>query len=283
LVVAFYQAEKAGIPHIAVYGRRRKGILPMPDDRTTALKPIKWYKNLAARKGRLETGAFLVEGEKAIKQIISSNPDDIIEIVFVEELPPFYHKYPQRHVTDSQLGSICSTKTPQGIAAVVRLPLDTYSDRLPDNTGAKVLLLEDIQDPGNVGTIIRTAVAFDFSGVILTEKCADPLSPKCVQSTAGTVLSLWLRRTPRYLGLVKELKGNGYPLVAADLGGAEDPSVLRSRDKLLLALGNEASGLSESVLNLSNHRLRVPTMRGKIESLNVAACGAICMYLSYHK
>ncbi len=65
----------------------------MPDDRTIALKPIKWYKNLATRKGRLEAEAFLIEGDRAIKQIISSNPDDIIEIVSTEELSPFYHKY----------------------------------------------------------------------------------------------------------------------------------------------------------------------------------------------
>jgi TrmH family RNA methyltransferase len=246
------------------------------------LKPIKWYKNLATRKGRLEAGAFLIEGDKTVKQIISSNPDDIIEIVSAEELPPFYRKYPGRLVTESQLRSICSTKTPQGIMAVVRLPLDTYSDQLPDNIGAKILLLEDIQDPGNVGTLIRTAVAFDFSGVILTEKCADPLSPKCVQSTVGTVLSLWLRRTSRYLELAEELKRNGYSLVAADLGGVENPSVLQCQN-LLLALGNEASGLSDSVLNASHHRLRVPTIPGKVESLNVAACGAICMYLSYQK
>jgi TrmH family RNA methyltransferase len=239
----------------------------MPDD-TPALKPIKWYKNLATRKGRLEAKAFLVEGDRAIKQII---------------LSPFYHKYPKRLVTDNQLSSICSTKTPQGIVAVVRLPLDTYSDQLPANTGAKILLLEDIQDPGNVGTLIRTAAAFDYSGIILTEKCANPLSPKCVQSTAGTVLSLWIRRTSRYLELVEELKQGGYSLVAADLAGAEDPSVLQCRNKLLLALGNEASGLSDFVLNASDHRLRVSTMRGKAESLNVAACGAICMYLSYQK
>ena len=256
-------------------------VLLMPDDRTIALKPIKWYKNLATRKGRLEAEAFLIEGDRTIKQIISSNPDEIIEIVSTEELSPFYHKYSNRFVTDSQLRSICSSKTPQGIIAVVHLSLDMYSDQLPDSIGAKILLLEDIQDPGNVGTLIRTAVAFDFSGVILTEKCADPLSPKCVQSTVGTVLSLWIRRTSRYLELVEKLKHSGYSLVATDLGGVEDPSVLQCQNKLLLALGNEASGLSNSVLNASNHRLRIPTIRGKTESLNVAACGAICMYLSY--
>jgi TrmH family RNA methyltransferase len=254
----------------------------MPDD-TPALKPIKWYKNLATRKGRLEAEAFLIEGDRAIKQIISSNPDAVVEIVSAEELSPFYEKYSKRPVTDSQLCSICSAKTPQGIIAVVRLPIDTYSDQLPGHTGAKILLLEDVQDPGNVGTLIRTAAAFNYSGVILTEKCADPLSPKCVQSTAGTVLSLWIRRTSRYLELVEELKNSGYSIVTADLAGAEDPSVLQCQNKLVLALGNEASGLSDLVLSASDHRLRVPTIRGKAESLNVAACGAICMYLSFQK
>jgi len=245
------------------------------------LKPIKWYKNLAIRKGRLEAEAFLVEGERAIKQIISNNPADIIEIASTEEPPAFYHEYPRRLVTDSQLRSICSTKTPQGIIAVVHMPADMYSDQLPDNTGAKILLLEDVQDPGNVGTLIRTAAAFDFSGIIMTEKCADPLSPKCVQSTAGTVLSLWVRRTSRYLELAEKLKHKGYCIVATDLGGVDDPSVLRCQDKLLLALGNEASGLSHPVLNMSSHRVRLSTISKKAESLNVAACGAICMYLSY--
>jgi len=258
-------------------------VLLIPDDRNIMLKPIKWYKNLATRKGRLEAEAFLIEGDSTIKQIISSKPDDIIEIVSTGELSPFYHKYSKRLVTDRQLRSICSTKAPQGVIAVVRLPMDTYSDQLPDNIGAKILLLEDVQDPGNVGTLIRTAAAFDFSGVILTEKCADPLSPKCVQATVGTVLSLWIRRTSRYLELIEKLKDNGYSLAAADLDGTENPSVLQCQNKLLLALGNEASGLSDSVLNVSNHRLRVPIIREKAESLNVAACGAICMYLSHHR
>ena len=78
-------------------------MLLMHDDRTGALKPIKWYKNLATRKGRLEAGAFLVEGDRGIRQIISNNHDDIIEIVSTGELPPFYNKYPRRIVTDSQL------------------------------------------------------------------------------------------------------------------------------------------------------------------------------------
>jgi TrmH family RNA methyltransferase len=252
----------------------------MSDDAATPLKPLRWYKKLATDKGRLEAGAFLVEGDRAIRQAIASQPDALIEIVTVKQLPEIYNDYPIRLVTDSQFRSICQTKTPQGPLAVVQMPPDIYSERLPDDAGNRVLLLEDIQDPGNVGTLIRTAAAFDFAGVILTGKCADPLSPKCAQSTAGTVLSLWLRRTGRYLEPVEALHRKGYYLVATDLNGCDDRSALCGRDKLLLALGNEASGLSKRLLELSDYRFKIPIARGKAESLNVAACGAICMYLT---
>ncbi|MBW1858023.1 MAG: RNA methyltransferase [Deltaproteobacteria bacterium] len=228
------------------------------------LKSLKWYKNCATKKGRLEAGAFLVEGDRAIKQIITTHPDEIIEIIAIEKPSPEYHNYSIRYVTNSQFRSISQTRTPQGTIAVVRLPRNTFSDYLPDTIGTKILLLEDIQDPGNVGTLIRT----------------DPLSQKCIQSTAGAILSVWIRKTAHYLEFVEKLKKIGYSLIAADLKGMKDPSMLYCQDKLLLALGNEASGLSESILNVSNHRLQIPIIRQQAESLNVAACGAICMYLS---
>jgi len=108
----------------------------MPNDKTSPLKPIKWYKDLAAGKGRLEAKAFLVEGTRAINQVMSNNPDQIIEIVSTMELPPSYYSYSRRLVTERQLHSISSTKTPQSTIAVVRLPLDIYSDKLPEDTGA---------------------------------------------------------------------------------------------------------------------------------------------------
>jgi TrmH family RNA methyltransferase len=244
------------------------------------LKPLKWYRELEERKGRLEAGAFLVEGDKAIRQIIAGHPDAIIEILAVDQTPPAYHDYPVRLVTESQFRYISSTRTPQGILAVVRIPADIYSTHLPRDAGKRILLLEDIQDPGNTGTLIRTAAAFGFSGVILTENGADPLSPKCVQSTAGSVLSVWLRRTKEYLELAQALKKESYTLVAADLAGTAGPEVLRGQEKLLLALGNEAAGLSKELLDIADYRLRIPVVKEKAESLNVATCGAILMYLS---
>ena len=251
-----------------------------PNRTNSPVKPLKWYKKLATEKGRLEAGVFIVEGDRAVRDMIVGHPDRVTEIVTIGELPPELRNYPARYLSESQLRSISSTKTPQGIMAVVTLPVETYSTSLPRNVGSKVLLLEDVQDPGNVGTLTRTAAAFDYSGAILTEKCADPLSPKCVQSAAGTVLSLWLRRTARYLELVASLKQLGYCLVAADIDGEEDASALSRPDKLILALGNEAAGLSTKILDVADYRFKIPIAREKAESLNVAACGAICMYLS---
>ena len=247
---------------------------------STLLKPLRWYKKLATKKGRLEAGTFLVEGDRAIKQIIASHPEEIIEILTVEEPLPVYRNYRVRLLTGSQFLSICITRTPQGSMAVVNMPADIYSDYLPEDAGNKILLLEDIQDPGNVGTLIRTAAAFDFSGVIMTENCADPLSPKCVQATVGTVLSVWLRRAIHYLELAVALRKDGYTLIATELNGIAEPSIISSQSKILLALGNEAAGLSKALLSTADYRLRIPTIREKAESLNVAACGAIFMYLS---
>jgi TrmH family RNA methyltransferase len=251
--------------------------------RPIQLKPLKWYKKLATKKGRVEAGAFLVEGERAVEQIATAHPDQILEIITTNELPQRYRNYSIRSLTESQFRSICLSKTPQGIMALVRIPLGIYSDQLPEHPGNKILLLEDIQDPGNVGTLIRTAAAFNFSGVILTKKCADPLSPKCVQSTAGSLLSVWIRRTAQYLGLVETLKQGGHTFIAADLEGTDDPSVLTGRDTILLGLGNEASGISEPLRKASHYRMRISILREKAESLNVAVCGSILMYLSSRK
>jgi TrmH family RNA methyltransferase len=243
------------------------------------LKPLKWYKQLATKKGRLAAGAFLVEGPRAISQVMQQRPDAILEILTVNTPPSVYRAYPLRYVTESQLHAISLTQTPQGVAAVVSLPPGLYTDVLPDPVGTRVLLLEDVQDPGNVGTLIRTAAAFDFSGVLLTDKGADPLAPKCVQATAGTVLSVWMRRTSRYLALVQMLQFQGYVCVAAELHGTQAPSTLRAYPRLLLTLGNEAAGLSPALLQLADVRVRIP-ISPRAESLNVAVCGAICMYLS---
>ena len=243
------------------------------------LQPLKWYKQLATTKGRVAAGVFLVEGRRAIGQLMQHHRQAVCEILSIEALPPAWGSLPNRYVTASQLRAMAHTQTPQGTVAVVRLPLATYHDALPGRIGAKVLLLEDVQDPGNVGTLIRTAAAFGFAGVILSEKCADPFAPKCVQATAGTVLSVWLRRTPRYMHMLKTLQQQGYTCMAADIHGSEAPARLAAQPRLVLALGSEGAGLSTALLQLAEARISIP-IGPYAESLNVAVCGAICMYVS---
>jgi TrmH family RNA methyltransferase len=245
-----------------------------------SLTLLRRYKSLATKKGRLELGLFLVEGNRAIRQMMTSHPDQIVEIIATEEHVSLYGQYPVRVATQKQFQSICFTKTPQGAMAVVRQPAGIYTDRLPDTIGTHILLLEDVQDPGNVGTLIRTAAAFGYSGVILSEQCADPLSPKSGQAAAGTMLSVWMRRTEGYLDLVRALKDRGYLVVSADLNGEDEPTIVGRREKLVLALGNEASGPSPALIGISDYRLKIPIRRDHAESLNVATCGAIAMYVS---
>jgi len=251
----------------------RQNIMPTP-------RSLKRYRELADKKGRLEHGVFLVEGEKHINQVVAGHPDAITEIISIAPPPPLLLRYPLRKVKATEFRYISAAQMPQGIAAVVRMPEDAYSATLPNEAGHRILLLEDVQDPGNAGTLIRTAAALGFSGVILTDASADPFSPKSVQAAAGTMLSLWIRKNSEYLQLAKFLKQVGYSIVAADVRGRDKPEILSSLEKVVLALGNEAAGLSKELLGVADYRVRITTPPEKAESLNVAACGAILMYLT---
>ena len=247
------------------------------------LKPLKWYKKLAFQKGRTAAGAFLLEGERAVRQIIQSRRDAILEVLAEEGFPLPDPALPHRILTAQQFRTISENKTPQGIAAVLEIPEDMYSSRLPLEAGEKVLLLENVQDPGNVGSLIRTAAAFDFSGVVLTVQGADPLSPKVVQSSAGSILSLWIRRVENPVPVVRDLIARGYTVLATDLKGKQGPNALFVGGPEVLILGNEASGVTSGLKKLAHRRVYIPVNTDRVESLNVAVCGAICMFCMTQK
>jgi TrmH family RNA methyltransferase len=182
-----------------------------------------------------------------------------------------------RRLSSSQFRSAVNSKNPQGIAAVVAIPQHSFSAKLPENPGSRILLFDDIQDPGNTGSLIRTGVALGFDGVLMTEKCADPFSPKCVQASAGTVLSLWVRRCCKCEDMVKQLVVSGYSLIAADMQGIP-PLSTKVNPPLILALGNEGNGISEKFRKMASLSVCIPIAKNRAESLNVAAAGAICMY-----
>lgn len=209
-----------------------------------------------------------------------ADPGAILELLGTEGPPEEFRRFPFRRLDERQLRAVTSMKSPQGWIAVVRIPPDAFSGRVPVSPGERILFLEDVQDPGNVGTLVRTAAAFGYSGVLMSDQCADPYSPKAVQASAGSVLSVWIRRTPDYREAIDRLKTEGFSLIAMDLRGESRLEHAWKGVPSILALGSEASGLSKDILSRADARIRIPVVETGAESLNVAACGAVCMYIS---
>lgn len=243
-----------------------------------AINSLKWYESLSTKKGRRETGCFMVEGVRSVEWLVQSYRSQLVELIAEENFSANVGMPVDRWVTSSQFKRFSQMQTPQGVAAVVRIPEQAYSDQLPAGPGEKILFLENVQDPGNVGSCIRCAAAFGFSGIVMTDQCADPFAPKCVQSSAGSLLALWYRRHVNATGMIQNLQQSGYKLVAMDLNGEPLEKATQSLSRIVLALGNEGEGLSQRILSLADIRWTIPMDRSRAESLNVAASGAIGMY-----
>ena len=180
------------------------------------------------------------------------------------EPPPIYV------LPDHVFAAVCDTKTPQGIAAVLGIrPRPLSGDRL--------VALDGVQDPGNVGTILRTADAAGFDGVLLSPDCADVFSPKVLRATMGSIFRVGLAFPESLPDRLTRLKREGYAILSSQLDG--DPFYAREGigEKLVLVIGNEGNGISDPIRNLATHRLRLP-MRGGAESLNAAVAAGIMMY-----
>ena len=250
------------------------------------MKPISWYKSLSQSHSRRESGCFLIDGKRSVDHILTHHRQSVHELLCVEDTAQSYQSkssdVPIRIISDVHMNSISPSRAPQGVCALVRIPDDVYTSKIPDVStiaNGKILLLEHIQDPGNVGTLIRTAAAFGVDGVIMSDRCADPFSPKATQSTAGSLLSLWVRRSNGYLRMITELKNHGYKLIAADLRGDDLRPQKERVGPLILALGGEGSGLSADVIDMSDQRVRIPIAESGAESLNVAVAGGILMFV----
>ena len=231
---------------------------------------VKETASLKDKKGRKELGLFLVEGFKMSLECQKSELE--IERVFVAEsyrgeLPacteaPVY-------VSDDVFRFLSDEKSPQGVLCRVRSP-DT-SLRAPQG---KCLLLDGVADPGNVGTILRTANAAGYSEVYLTQECADPFSPKCVRASMSGVFFTKIYRGDR--SEILSVFGD-IPVLVADMGGANVFNFV-APPSFALAIGNEANGVSEEVVARATHTVKIP-MRDTQESLNAAISAGIIMYV----
>ncbi len=228
------------------------------------------WKALKDRKGRRESGCFLVEGRKMVEEALKSAFD--VETVLVQEgmeLPDGL-TMPVYELPAHVLAAVCDTKTPQGIAAVVRMKEQSA-------LGKHIVVLDGVQDPGNVGTIIRTADAAGLDGVLLSTQCADVFSPKVLRATMGSIFRMNLRTTDDLPGELTKLREKGYSILSSQLDGTPFYERQDVAERFALIIGNEGNGVSEQVQQTATHRVRLP-MRGGAESLNAAIAAAIMMY-----
>ena len=242
-------------------------------------------KQLRMKKGRDETGLFVVEGEKFVREIPVGW--EVVRYVFSQGFVDGAAAQPERAafiarcrgvaaveiLRDSVFASYVDTLTPQGVAAICR-QRRWSRDGL---WGQTLLLCESLQDPGNVGTLIRTAAAAGVSGVMLTAGSADVYSAKVQRAAAGAALRLPVIGDVVLEEVLAEVKARGMSVYAAHPHGGVAPYALDMRGAFCLLIGNEAHGLSDEALRHADAKVCLP-MANATESLNAAAAGSILLY-----
>ena len=224
---------------------------------------------------RWETGEFLCDSPKLLQEALLWQAE-ITAVVTISPLPRLPEHIRQVQVPEDVMASISPVKTPQGVLFTCRLPQLPLPQTL---TGRRYVLLDGVQDPGNVGTILRTLDAFDADGLLLTGGCADPYGWKAVRSSMGAVF-----RRPIYSGTPEELAALLHRSDLSLYGAAlrEDTVDARQADytRCVLAIGSEGRGLSREVLDLCNQTIRIP-MSDRCESLNAAIAAAVLLWESW--
>jgi TrmH family RNA methyltransferase len=232
---------------------------------------VKEARKLLLRKERKESGLHLIESEKLVREAMSSGAT--IVSCFIEE--GFAFTPPEGaivySVSRAVLESLCESQTPQGIVAVVQTPDLTPPSEYPSGL---VVVLDGVQDPGNVGAIVRSADAFGAAGLLLSPACADVFAPKTLRAAMGSTyhLSVWQGDLLPELG---KLCAQGFTALCGDLKGSETLPALAAN--VALVIGSEGSGVTEVVADACE-RFRL-TMRGRAESLNASVAAGVLLYV----
>jgi len=238
---------------------------------------VRDMRALKDRKARLESGRFLVEGEVMILEALKCGLK-IHDVLAEESLAGFAEsligKAERVCLTPrSVLEAVCDTRSPQGVCASFDMPVSLPLDAAPN----RIVALDGVQDPGNVGTIWRTADAAGFQGMLMGDGCADPLSPKVQRSSMGSGFRVPFMMTANLSESLIDLRNRGYSIIASDLNGCDFYSRPDAGEKFVLIIGNEARGISDAVRNAADMLVKLP-MRGGAESLNAAVAAGIMMY-----
>lgn len=240
-------------------------------------KIFKLAKILKSQKGRVEKGLFMIEGFRIVKDALAKgiNAECIIvkdgtELDFKADCPVYF-------LAPKLFSEISETVTPQGVIAICPVKKCGLDDVLSLDKKC-VIMCEALQDPGNIGTVIRTAHAADCGGVILTKGCCDLYNPKIVRATMSGMFSVPVAFGEESEKVIEYFRANGYKIVAGAL--TEDAVDFYSANlsgKVLIIIGNEGNGVADKTLSLCDSVLKIP-MRADAESLNAAVAGSVMIY-----
>lgn len=231
---------------------------------------------------RRKTKKFVAEGIKMVQEAINFNKLDklyISESAFEKTTQKFgdmLDRTPYEVVADNVFKQISDTVTPQGALAVVDMPEYDIKDILSDEKRSWVLL-DDLRDPGNLGTIIRTSEGAGMSGVIMSRESVDLFNPKVVRSTMGAIFRVPFCYVDSLTDIIDQIRNSGYEVYATAMEGSEVYDCVDYTKGAAFIIGNEANGVSDEVFERASKRIRIP-MEGKLESLNAAVSAAIIMY-----
>jgi RNA methyltransferase, TrmH family len=240
-------------------------------------------RKLTRRSGRDAAGLFLAEGRQAVVEALA-DPAGVQE-VFATEAAAAAHRdllasttVPVRLLTEKAAAGLSETVTPQGLVAVCALR-DVAADAVVGAPPRLAVALSELADPGNAGTVLRTADACGAGAVVFGAGSADPYGGKAVRASAGSLFHVDVVRGTPLESLLPAAQAAGVTVLAADGGGeaALDDLTTELSGPVLWLFGNEARGVPADLAALADHRVRIP-MRGRAESLNLAAAAAICLY-----
>ena len=241
----------------------------------------KLCKELTTKKYRDRLGKYLIEGENLIEEARKSgiSPEYLI---FREDYEGPALRQASSAMEAVQMSralftEIAQTETSQGVLAVAAAPA-LSPEAFYEACGEKnIVVLDRLQDPGNIGTIIRTAEAAGYGGIVAIKGTGDVYSPKTVRAAAGSVFRLPVLQAAEAEDAARRIKRSGRRLVATAMDGAVLYSETDLRGNAALVIGNEGNGISEEMFALADLKVRLP-MRGAVESLNAAVAAAILMY-----
>lgn len=240
---------------------------------------IKELKKLKEKKYRKQKNQFIVEGIRSINEVISSSYkieyllysdkfEDKIETFLKDEKTKDIQFY---NVTNDVLKLLCSTETPQGIVAIVNIKKFNIVDEL----NGFYVLVDKVQDPGNIGTIIRSAHASGAKGVILTKGTVDVFNDKAFRSTMGSIFHIPIIEDDE--SFIEKLKDNKFKFVVSSLQTDKNFFEVNLKDNLVICVGNEGNGISKEIYDLADIKVKIP-MPGGAESLNVAVASTVMMF-----